>query len=53
MLELTTPVQYVKGIGPRLAEILAAPRPWVRVRGGWGWVAALLPLYTLPHTTPA
>jgi ATP-dependent DNA helicase RecG len=23
MLELTTPVQYVKGIGPRLAEILA------------------------------
>src|SRR5579863_635747 len=24
MLELTTPVQYVKGIGPRLAEILAA-----------------------------
>ena len=24
MLELTTPVQYVKGIGPRLAEVLAA-----------------------------
>src|SRR5213083_206250 len=24
MLELDTPVQYVKGIGPRLAEILAA-----------------------------
>jgi ATP-dependent DNA helicase RecG len=24
MLELTTPVQYVKGIGPKLAEILAA-----------------------------
>ena len=24
MLELSTPVQYVKGIGPRLAEILAA-----------------------------
>src|SRR5205823_13255491 len=24
MLELTTPVQYVKGIGPRLAEMLAA-----------------------------
>src|SRR6201988_2856250 len=24
MLELTTPVQYVKGIGPRLAEILSA-----------------------------
>jgi ATP-dependent DNA helicase RecG len=24
MLELTTPVQYVKGIGPRLAEILAS-----------------------------
>jgi ATP-dependent DNA helicase RecG len=24
MVELTTPVQYVKGIGPRLAEILAA-----------------------------
>src|SRR5947207_15027565 len=24
MLELATPVQYVKGIGPRLAEILAA-----------------------------
>src|SRR5271165_4006380 len=24
MLELTTPVQFVKGIGPRLAEILAA-----------------------------
>src|ERR1700721_752092 len=23
MLELTTPVQYVKGIGPKLAEILA------------------------------
>src|SRR6202007_3401042 len=23
MLELSTPVQYVKGIGPRLAEILA------------------------------
>src|SRR5690348_3315864 len=23
MLELTTPVQYVKGIGPRLAEVLA------------------------------
>src|SRR5215471_5973617 len=23
MLELTTPVQYVKGVGPRLAEILA------------------------------
>jgi len=24
MLELTTPVQYVKGIGPRLAEVLAS-----------------------------
>jgi len=24
MLELTTPVQYVKGIGPRLADVLAA-----------------------------
>src|SRR2546430_2501190 len=24
MLELTTPVQYVKGVGPRIAEILAA-----------------------------
>ncbi|HEY7617518.1 MAG TPA: ATP-dependent DNA helicase RecG, partial [Terriglobales bacterium] len=24
MLELATPVQYVKGVGPRLAEILAA-----------------------------
>ena len=24
MLELTTPVQYVKGIGPRVAEVLAA-----------------------------
>ena len=24
MLELTTPVQYVKGVGPKLAEILAA-----------------------------
>src|SRR3977135_2847 len=24
MLEMSTPVQYVKGIGPRLAEILAA-----------------------------
>src|SRR5579863_10485090 len=24
MLELSTPVQYVKGIGPRIAEILAA-----------------------------
>src|SRR5882762_4220403 len=24
MLELSTPVQYVKGIGPRLAEILSA-----------------------------
>src|ERR1700747_1463683 len=24
MLELSTPVQYVKGIGPRLAELLAA-----------------------------
>jgi len=24
MLELTTSVQYVKGIGPRLAEVLAA-----------------------------
>jgi len=24
MLELSTPVQYVKGIGPRLAEVLAA-----------------------------
>src|SRR5512142_175282 len=24
MLELDTPVQYVKGIGPRLAEVLAA-----------------------------
>ena len=24
MLELDTPVQYVKGIGPRLAEILAS-----------------------------
>jgi ATP-dependent DNA helicase RecG len=24
MLELTTPVQYLKGIGPRLAEVLAA-----------------------------
>src|SRR5271167_3757262 len=23
MLELTTPVQYVKGVGPKLAEILA------------------------------
>jgi hypothetical protein len=53
MLELTPLVHYVKGIGSRLAEILAAPRPWVRACGGWGWVAALLPLYTLPHTTPA
>jgi ATP-dependent DNA helicase RecG len=26
MLELSTPVQYVKGIGPRLSEILAAKR---------------------------
>ena len=24
MLELSTPVQYVKGVGPRIAEILAA-----------------------------
>src|SRR6476620_11278629 len=24
MLELSTPVQYIKGIGPRLAEVLAA-----------------------------
>ena len=24
MLEPSTPVQYVKGIGPRLAEVLAA-----------------------------
>ena len=24
MLELSTPVQYVKGIGPRIAETLAA-----------------------------
>src|SRR5438876_12295161 len=24
MLELTTPVQYVKGVGPRIAEMLAA-----------------------------
>ena len=24
MLDLTTPVQYVKGVGPRLAEALAA-----------------------------
>jgi len=24
MLELSTPVQYVKGIGPRVAEVLAA-----------------------------
>ena len=23
MVELTTPVQYVKGIGPKMAEILA------------------------------
>jgi len=23
MVELTTPVQYVKGVGPKLAEILA------------------------------
>ena len=24
MLELSTPVQYVKGVGPRIAEVLAA-----------------------------
>jgi ATP-dependent DNA helicase RecG len=24
MLELSTPVQYIKGIGPRLAEVLSA-----------------------------
>src|ERR1700746_393981 len=24
MLELSTPVQYVKGVGPRIAELLAA-----------------------------
>src|SRR4029079_9602166 len=26
MLELTTPIQYVKGIGPRLAQVLDAKR---------------------------
>ena len=24
MLELSTPVQYVKGVGPRIADVLAA-----------------------------
>jgi ATP-dependent DNA helicase RecG len=24
MLELSTPVQYVKGVGPRIGEVLAA-----------------------------
>jgi len=33
MLELHTPVQYVKGIGPRLAEVLADPGAHVHLYG--------------------